>query len=42
MPIDTVLVTTAVVAMFVVFAGVVLWGDMQTRPQRSEAKRKNA
>jgi hypothetical protein len=40
MPIDTMLVATAVVAMFAVFAGVLFWGDMQTRPQRSEPRRK--
>jgi hypothetical protein len=36
MPFDAMLVSAAVVAMFAVFAGVVLWGDLQTRPDRSK------
>jgi hypothetical protein len=34
MPIDSLLVTTFVVAMFVLFAAVLHWGDMQTRPKQ--------
>jgi len=34
MPFDAMLVSAAVVAMFVVFAAVLLWGDYQTRPDR--------
>lgn len=34
MPIDSILVSAAVVAMFVVFAGVLMWGDHQTRAAR--------
>ena len=44
MPTDSLLVTVCVIAMFVVFAGVLFWGDMQTRPkqlaQQSTAKRR--
>jgi hypothetical protein len=31
MPFDAMLVSLAVAAVFVVFAGVLLWGDAQTR-----------
>ena len=31
MPIDSMLVSTTVVAMFVIFAGVLIWGERQTR-----------
>lgn len=34
MPADSLLVTVCVVAMFAVFAGVLFWGDMQTRPKQ--------
>jgi hypothetical protein len=34
MPIDSLLVTICVVAMFVVFAAVLFWGDLQTRPKQ--------
>jgi hypothetical protein len=37
MPFDAMLVSAAVVAMFAVFAAVVLWGDYQTRPDRLKA-----
>ena len=44
MPIDSLLVTIFVVAMFVLFAAVLYWGDMQTRPKQladsSTAKRR--
>ena len=44
MPIDSLLVTICVVAVFVVFAAVLFWGDMQTRPKQladtSAAKRR--
>ena len=44
MPTDSLLVTVCVIAMFVVFAGVLFWGDMQTRPKhlapQSTAKRR--
>jgi TRAP-type uncharacterized transport system fused permease subunit len=44
MPTESLLVSVCVVAMFVVFAAVLAWGDMQTRPeqlaQRSAGKRR--
>ena len=54
MPFDAMVVSAAVVAMFALFAAVVLWGDLQTRPDRlkspenpqkseaSEARRQHA
>ena len=35
MPIDSILVSAGVVAMFVVFAGALMWGDHQTKATRS-------
>ncbi len=32
MPIDSMLVSAAVILMFLVFAGVLAWGEIQTRP----------
>jgi hypothetical protein len=44
MPTDSLLVTVCVVAMFVVFAAALFWGDLQTRPKQlanlSDAKRR--
>ena len=44
MPADSLLVTICVVAMFVIFAAVLYWGEMQTRPKQladsSAAKRR--
>ena len=43
MPIDSLIVTVCVVAMFVVFAAVLVWGDLQTRPKhlaKSSSKRR--
>jgi hypothetical protein len=37
MPFDAMLVSAGVVFVFVVFAGVLLWGDAQTRPGRLNA-----
>jgi len=34
MPFDAMLVSAAVTAMFLLFAGVVAWGDHQTRPEQ--------
>ncbi len=34
MPVDAMVVSVAVVAMFLVFAVVLLWGDYQTRQDR--------
>ena len=33
MPTDSLLVSVCVVAMFAVFAAVLFWGDLQTRPK---------
>lgn len=44
MPTDSLLVTIGVVAMFVLFAGVLFWGERQTQPKQmagsSDAKRR--
>lgn len=44
MPVDSMLVAASVVLMFVVFAAVLAWGDLQTRPkqlaQQSNTKRR--
>ena len=44
MPTESLLVAVCVVAMFMVFGAVLIWGDMQTRPkqlaQQSSAKRR--
>jgi hypothetical protein len=37
MPFDAMLVSAGVAVVFVVFAGVLLWGDAQTRPDRLNA-----
>lgn len=37
MPIDLLLVSVAVTAMFVIFAAVLAWGDRQTRPLQQRA-----
>jgi hypothetical protein len=34
MPLDAMLLTAAVVSVFVIFAAVLLWGDFQTRPKQ--------
>lgn len=34
MPTDSLLVTIGVVAMFLVFAAVLFWGDRQTQPKQ--------
>jgi hypothetical protein len=36
MPIDSMLVTAAVVTMFAIFAGALVWGERQTRPLEQE------
>ena len=44
MPVDSMLVAASVVAMFVVFAAVLAWGDSQTRAkhvsEQASAKRR--
>jgi hypothetical protein len=37
MPIDSVLVSGAVIAMFVIFAAVLAWGERQTRSLQQQA-----
>jgi hypothetical protein len=37
MPFDAMMVGVAVAVMFLAFAGVLLWGDFQTRPDRLKA-----
>jgi len=37
MPFDAMVVSVAVAVMFLAFAGVLLWGDFQTRPDRLKA-----
>jgi hypothetical protein len=36
MPIDSMLVSAAVVMMFVIFAGALAWGERQSRPFQQE------
>jgi uncharacterized membrane protein len=36
MPVDSILVSAAVVSVFVVFAVVLIWGDFQSQPMRRE------
>ena len=44
MPVDSLIVSICVIAMFVVFGAALIWGDRQTRPSRltgqSAAKRR--
>ena len=44
MPADSIFVAVAVIAMFVVFAAALIWGDLQTRTsqlsRQSETKRR--
>jgi hypothetical protein len=37
MPFDSMLVSAAVISMFLAFAGVLMWGEIQTRPARLTA-----
>ena len=37
MPFDAMLVSAGVTIMFLAFAGVLLWGDFQTRPDQPKA-----
>jgi hypothetical protein len=39
MPIDSILVSVAVVTMFVLFAGVLAWGERQARLQSTGSPR---
>ena len=38
MPVDSLLVSVFVVAMFAAFAGALFWADRQTRPDRLSAQ----
>ena len=38
MPFDSMVVSAAVTIMFLAFAGVLLWADFQTRPERLNAE----
>ena len=41
MPVDSILVFAAVVAVFAVFSGVLIWGDLLTQPIRQETVSRN-
>ena len=41
MPVDSILVSAAMVSMFVIFAAVLFWADLQTRPTRHETADRN-
>jgi hypothetical protein len=45
MPVDSILVSAAVVSVFLIFAGVMIWGDFQSQsmwqePVRRDTKRR--
>jgi hypothetical protein len=37
MPVDSILVSVAVVSIFLIFAGVMIWGDFQSGQMRQES-----
>ena len=41
MPVDSILVSAAVVSTFLIFAGVMIWGDFHSRPMRQESVSRN-
>jgi hypothetical protein len=41
MPVDSILVSAAVVSVFLVFAGVLIWGDVQSGPMRQQPVSRN-
>jgi hypothetical protein len=41
MPVDSILVSAAVVSVFVIFAGVLIWGDFQSGPMRQQPVARN-
>jgi hypothetical protein len=41
MPLDSILVSAAVVSVFLIFSIVLLWGDLQTRPMRPQTADRN-
>lgn len=42
MPIDSILVSAAVVAMFAVFAGALIWGNYKTKPAQPSLNAANS
>jgi hypothetical protein len=36
MPVDSILVSAAVVSVFAIFAGVLIWGDFLSQPMRQQ------
>jgi uncharacterized membrane protein len=42
MPVDSMLVSAAVVSVFVIFAVVLIWGDFQSQPIRQQPVDRNA
>ena len=41
MPVDSILVSAAVVSVFLIFAGVLIWGDFQSEPMRQQPVSRN-
>ncbi len=41
MPVDSILVSAAVVSVFVIFAGVLIWVDFQSEPLRQQSVSRN-
>ena len=41
MPFDAIVMSAAVVAMFLLFAAVIAWGDYETRPERLKTPSQN-
>lgn len=41
MPVDSILVSAAVVSVFLIFAGVMIWGDFQSQPMRQQPVARN-
>ena len=41
MPVDLILVSAAVVSVFVIFAGVLIWGDFKSGSMRQESVDRN-
>jgi hypothetical protein len=41
MPVDSILVSAAVVSVFVIFAGVLIWGDFHSGPVRQQPGSRN-
>jgi hypothetical protein len=41
MPVDSILVSAAVVSVFVIFAGVLIWGDFHSGPARQQPGSRN-